>query len=445
MPSDLPTRTVKTHPDAIFEVAFPWLLKLRWGAVICQILLLLAVYLFFDTGITLVVPAVIIGFQATSNFVFVWLQRKGKFPSWLFNLIMFLDVTLLTGLLYSTGGPMNPFTFLYLIHIVVGAILMPTSWAWGLALFTVLCYGALFFLPPDLISLLTMEKQITCHVETGQNTQEVQMHLQGMWVAFSITAFFIVFFVNRIQRSLTEHKITIENLKEEKARSEKLASLATLAAGAAHEFSTPLSTIAVAAGEMLYTLNAGDFDQDLVDDARLIREQVESCREILYQMSADAGEHLGEEVQLFSIKELMNEIAEDVNSKFTSTLLIDNQTDNLEIQMPLRTIKRTIRGLVKNGFDASPPGSSVQLTCRNDRKFLYFTVKDMGSGMDESIQAKATEPFFTTKEPGKGLGLGLFLAKSFVESFGGSLTIISEPGQGTEVTISFDLAAIKSD
>ncbi len=438
-----PADSVKAHKDTISEVAFPWLLRLRWGVVVCQLLLVFAVNLFFDAEMILTVPAVLICFQAISNFVFVWLQRHENFPRWLFSLVMFLDVALLTCLLYFTGGPMNPFTFLYLIHVVVGSIFMQTYWAWGLALFTVLCYAALFILPPDLISLVTMKKQMTCHVEAGQSNKDVELHLQGMWVAFSLTAFFVVFFVNRIQRSLTDHAKTIENLRAEKARSDKLASLATLAAGAAHEFSTPLSTIAVAAGEMLYTLNAGDFDPDLVDDARLIREQVEGCREILYQMSADAGENLGEEVQIFPVNTLLEEIAEAINAEFTGTLSINNQAGAVAIQVPWRTIKRTIIGLVKNSFDASSAEDSVQLTCRHDNKFLYFTVNDKGHGMDEFALARAAEPFFTTKEPGKGLGLGLFLAKSFVERFGGALTILSEQGQGTEVTISFDLEAVK--
>ena len=66
-------------------------------------------------------------------------SRKKGIPEWLFGLVMFLDIILLTALLYYTGGPMNPFTFLYLVHIVIGAILMRDYWSWSLMVFTVLC------------------------------------------------------------------------------------------------------------------------------------------------------------------------------------------------------------------------------------------------------------------------------------------------------------------
>ena len=134
------------------------------------------------------------------------------------------------------------------------------------------------------------------------------LHLQGMWLAFAITVFFVVFFVNKIQKDMEEHQNTLAELETEKNRSERLASLATLAAGAAHEFSTPLATIAVAAGEMLADLNKQQADPDLIADTRLIRDQVERCREILYQMSADAGEHLAEALRVISVYDLFSEI-----------------------------------------------------------------------------------------------------------------------------------------
>ena len=89
----------------------------------------------------------------------------------------------------------------------------------------------------------------------------LKIHLQGMWVAFTVTAFFIVFFVSRIQLALARHQKTLADLQEEKTKSERMASLATLAAGAAHEFATPLSTIAVATGEMLHSLKKNQPDR----------------------------------------------------------------------------------------------------------------------------------------------------------------------------------------
>jgi two-component system sensor histidine kinase RegB len=127
------------------NIAFSWLLLLRWGAVACQALLILAVYLIFDIRVPVFIVAFVLLFQIVSNLYFFYLKRRKTIHDWLFNSVMFVDVSLLTVLLYFAGGPMNPFTFLFLIHTVLGAILMRPKWSWGLAAFTVLCYACLFF------------------------------------------------------------------------------------------------------------------------------------------------------------------------------------------------------------------------------------------------------------------------------------------------------------
>jgi len=371
---------------------------------------------------------------------------------WLFGLVMFLDVFFLTALILYTGGPMNPFTFLYLVHIVIGALLMHPNWSWSLAIFTVLCYAGLFVVDPITLgqSILgqaggifgLVQNQEVCHTEIQELVNlsgHMQLHLQGMLLAFTITAFFIVFFVGRIQKALEEYQRTVDSLEEEKAKSERLASLATLAAGATHEFSTPLSTIAVAAGEMLHELKDVENNQDLLADAQLIRDQVANCKEILFQMAADAGKHLGEPLVEYTTVEILDRILQSIPAEDHDRILINNEVDTQSFLVPIRNLVRSIKGLINNGLDASGAGSPVKVRCYSDKKFLYFDILDQGTGMDQSIIAKAHEPFFTSKEPGKGMGLGLFLAQNVAESYDGELRISSEPGQGTTVTISLAL------
>jgi len=435
------------------SIAFSWLLILRWGALLCQALLVLAVYVFFKTITPLTILAVIITFAGGTNLAFHYFfqQRNRTIPGGLFALVMFLDIILLTALLYCTGGPMNPFTFLFLIHISLGAILMRPFWAWTLAFFTTFCYATLFFLPEAALSApLAMGSLDTplsaCQTEglgsTAMNNH-MSLHLQGMWFAFTITVFFVVFFVNKIQKDLEDHQKTLTELETEKNRSEKLASLATLSAGAAHEFSTPLATIAVAAGEMLSSLTKQDTDPEVIADVRLIREQVERCREILYQMSADAGEHLAEALRVFTVGELCKEVLSWFSEENQRRIEVNCTIKDLSIRMPFRTLKRIIRGLIKNAIDASEDDSPVTVTCSKDDRYLYIEVRDQGQGMDEETLNRAIEPFFTTKEPGKGLGLGLFLAESAAERLGGTLDISSTPGIGTTAVISFSLSQIK--
>lgn len=434
------------------NIAFNRILMLRWGAILCQASLVLAAYFFFDTVTPLPMIILIFGFGFGSNIAFrnLFKKKNRTIPGGLFAFIMFLDILLLTALLHYTGGPMNPFTFLFVIHISLGAILMRPFWAWALAGFTTLCYAALFYLPQPNNTTGALLSHGTNPVSACQSTvgagnilhNEMSLHLQGMWLAFAITVFFVVFFVNKIQKDLEDHQNTLNELELEKNRSEKLASLATLSAGAAHEFSTPLATIAVASGEMLAALKQQSADPELIADTQLIREQVQRCREILYQMSADAGEHLAEALRTFTIAELYQEVIEWFPEHIRQRIKVACEINEMLIRMPFRTVKRIIRGLVKNGIDASDDTGIVTLTCRKDDKFLYFEVRDHGKGMDKETLSRAIEPFFTTKEPGKGLGLGLFLTESAAERFGGKLHIESSPGQGTRAVISFALKQV---
>jgi len=221
-----------------------WFLTLRWGTVLCQILLFAAVRFLFAMEVSVLVLG-LIAFEVASNLFFAWLIREKKqVPGPLFTGVMFLDIILLTALLALTGGAMNPFTFLYLVHVVVGAILLPGVMAWSLAAFSSACYSVFFW--PGLKTLPIVDQSI-CH--TVDISPELRLHLQGMWVAFVITTFFVVFFVTRIQQALVARRETRAQLREEQFKNERLASLAALSAGAVHEFATPLSTIAVAAGE----------------------------------------------------------------------------------------------------------------------------------------------------------------------------------------------------
>lgn len=455
--------TLKKYPitvwplnEATSNIAFSWFLHLRWGAVLCQAILIYLASSYLEIAIPIIFVSIIIIFEAASNLFFAFLYKLKKIiPEWLFGLIMVLDIILLTALLFSTGGPMNPFTFLYLVHIVLGAVLMKANWSWSLTVFTVICYGSLFVIDQDVFGPLPLilpggfiggaELQEACHpaiAEYRQLSDHMKLHLKGMLLAFAITAVFIVFFVGRIQKALEDHQQTLVSLEEERARSEKLASLATLSAGAAHEFSTPLSTIAVAAGEMLHQLKNGQIDQELIDDAQLIKDQVKNCKNILYQMAADAGEHLGENLEKFTVAHVVHHALDEFSSTDQERIMVKNEVASFSILVPFRTLVRTLKGLIKNGIDASEPGSQVILRCFYDEKFLYFQVTDQGTGMDEETVTRAAEPFFTTKELGRGLGLGLFLAQNVAEQFGGRLTISSEKERGTTVTISLALTHI---
>jgi two-component system sensor histidine kinase RegB len=435
-----PVKNPAPYDSAAARIAFSWLLKLRWGAVICQLLIIAIVSLWFAIDIPAPILLAVVFFQLCSNLYFHFLaQRQLAIRPLIFALIMGWDIIQLTLLIYFTGGPMNPFTFIYLVQVALAAILMQPGWAWGLNLLTILCYALLFILPPapDFNEgLVTGATGRSCMTESG-----MAMHLQGMWAAYAITAIFIVFFVSRIRAAMAGHQQTLASLEEEKLRSEKMASLATLAAGAAHEFSTPLSTIAIAAGEMVHHFNDHGGDPELIADAGLIKAEVGKCREILRQLAADAGEHLGESFIAITLADFLAGVAAEFKEETGREIPLALDTANRTIVIPLQTWRRTIRGLLKNGHDACPDGE-IRGRVFMDDDYLAITITDQGAGLTQAERARATEPFFTTKEPGKGLGLGLFLARSLAERFGGDLLIASEPGRATAVTFRVKLARI---
>jgi two-component system sensor histidine kinase RegB len=411
------------------RITFAWLIKLRWGAVVCQLVLIGIVSLFFAIELPAAIVLSFIAIQAASNIFFQFrLTRRATIAPLVFALVMAWDIIHLTVLLYFTGGPMNPFTFLYLVQVAMGALIMAEVWAWGLTALTVAGYALLFLLPPSPVQgsgLVAGQSMPACNLFGN-------LHLQGMWVAYSLTACFIVFFLGRIQKALAGHQQTLLKLEEARARGEKMASLATLAAGAAHEFSTPLSTIAVAAAEMEEQLREAGGDQDLLSDARLIRAEVRRCGDILSQLAADAGEQPGESFAEISLHDLVHRICRDFERETGRRIEAELGASDIPLFVPIQTWSRTLKGLLKNALDADPTGT-IGFRVGRDCDFLSIAVSDQGGGFSAEALARAGEPFFTTKAPGRGMGLGIFLARSLAERFGGELRLQSIAGQGTSV------------
>jgi len=432
------------------KIAFTWLLRLRWWAICCQIAVIFAVSYFFPIEISLPLLLIFITFQACSNLYFQYLRRKrDTIPSWLLGFVMMWDIFHLTLLLFYSGGPMNPFTFLYLIHVALAAVLMQQPWSWGLTILTIICYAALFVVRDQFFlysANLVHVQPVTVDFHGMLSEERMHMHLQGMWVAFSLTSLFIVFFIGRIQQALAFHQQTIDRLQREKIKTERLASLATLAAGAAHELSTPLSTIAVASNEMQYLLKEDCNPSELTEDLRLIRGQVQHCREILSQLSADAGHHSGEPIERIDVSEFIETLVFEFEKESARKVTVTVKCPDLKLAIPVETFLRTLRGILKNAAQADPEGIPF-LRCFLDqtRGMLVVEISDRGIGMDEQTLQKATEPFFTTKSGDKGMGLGLFLAQSVAENYGGGLTLQSRVNEGTTVSFYVVLSAVVAE
>jgi two-component system sensor histidine kinase RegB len=253
----------------------------------------------------------------------------------------------------------------------------------------------------------------------------------------------VTYFVARLTTAIERRDAEIAGVREQVARSERLASLATLAAGAAHELGSPLATIAVVAGELERALGQLSDPQahGLVGDARLIRAELERCRRILDSMAAEAGQPVGEAPVAVAVPLLVEQALGALPAADAERITLGHVAPVTMI-VPERALVQVMTGLLRNALEATSAGQRVELSVLADDLGVRVTVRDQGSGMPAEVLARAGEPFFSTKPAGRGMGLGLFLTRTLAEELGGRFAIYSAPGEGATVEITLPAALV---
>lgn len=405
------------------RINFSWLLRLRWWSIAGQAGTILVVDRLLDIPLPVGPLFALVGFGVISNLAARYASLRFRPGVRALAAVMLLDIVLLTALLYFTGGPFNPFSFLYLVQIALAAVVLPASFTWLLAAASGVGSALLF------LDHRELEMPPLSHAE------HMQIHLRGMWVAFIVAAGFIVHFLLRVRHAVSLRDAQLVEARAMAAQRDKLAALGTLAAGAAHELSTPLSTITLVAKELERQL---DPDTVAADDIRLIRAEVTRCRDILEQMAVDAGQTSGEPIVHVTIAALLADAIEPVHAPAVRVDM-DAAARELSFPAPRRALSRALGVLVKNARDASPEEAHVNVLAHVTDGMLHIEVKDQGTGMTADVLARAGEPFFTTKPPGRGMGLGLFVSRAVIERLGGKLEFESVPGGGTTASVHLPL------
>lgn len=407
----------------VHRLNFDWLIRLRWVAFIGQSAVIVASWQGLGLDFPYLILAVILFLEVLSNLALIgWARTSRPRHEAMGALVLIADIVFLTALLHFTGGAANPFALLYIIHVALAALILRPLWTWVITVISVAAYVGLHFFPN------------TAHYLPWASPPDIStLEVQGRWVAFFVSAAVIAFFINMIQRALQRRDEELIRVRDARMRDEKLASLATLAAGAAHEFSTPLSTIALVANELKHRLENRDVPDEFIDDARLIRDQVERCRDILRQMSADAGESMGELLQPMEVDELVDRVVDECRNPKQIDVTVHTDP-GATIRVPPTAIAQALRGLVNNALDASADDQNVAVDIDDGDPHFIVEIRDDGVGMPTQVLERVGEPFFTTKEAGDGMGLGVFLARTLIEKIGGQLHIASAVGEGTTVT-----------
>jgi two-component system sensor histidine kinase RegB len=404
----------------------PWLTRIRYGVIVGQISLILIAAFISHIEMPLGWLAIPLAVMAASNYLLQRFNQKTNARRAL-GLSLAIDIVALTAVLALSGGPANPFTLLFLVQITLSAVVLSKEWTWFLGVLSILGFAFLFV------------AHVTLPVLEGHHAaQGFSAHLFGMWIAFVAAALLITILIGRVSEALRTRELEVLRLQDQLNRQEKVTSIATLAAGAAHELGTPLSTIAVVAKELEHYAKESSGDPYVTAEAQLIRSGVERCGEILHGMSAKGAQLAGEAPRPIDFEDLFRQVR-DAFPEAQRTLIRIDSPDHANAVLPVMTTRQVLSALVKNGLDANTNGKPVEITGAVVEGRIRFTVRDFGTGMSAETLKRVGEPFFTTKPAGRGLGMGTFLVRVFAENVRGRLTFDSEPERGTTAILEWPM------
>jgi PAS domain S-box-containing protein len=243
-------------------------------------------------------------------------------------------------------------------------------------------------------------------------------------------------------------EIMRRRLERQLFTSQKMDAVGRLAGGIAHDFNNILTTIRGNAQLLDYTEKLHGEDRETL---KAIINATNSGADLTQRLLA-FSKNQAIEAEPVHLHEILNS-SEKIFSRLISRnidLRIHLDAQNDLLRATSSQLEQIIMNLVINSVDAMPDGGTLTITTReldaekilliqesklSGGKYIHLQVSDTGMGMDSRTMEKALEPFFTTKEPGRGNGLGLSTVFNIVEHYGGSLQINSTPGRGTTINI----------
>lgn len=399
------------------------LLWLRLIAIVGQVVVILFVNYFLEISLPLSEMFFVLAVLIFVNFVsfFRYKSQNQIGDGGLFIELLF-DVSALTAQLYFSGGISNPFISLFLLQVIISAILLRRIYACVIGAITTACYVWLSFNYQELHALH--------HHEGGDF---FNLHLHGMLVSYIFAAILLLIFVTKIIKNLNERDRDIYLLKQQSLEEEKLVKIALLATGAAHELSTPLSTISVILGDWK-KVNPANSQEEFLQDVEVIETQLNRCKKILSDILLSSGKERLEQAKAISAKEAFDGLIKSwTDLRNPQNLLYDFcGKDNKKIILD-EALSQVFFNIFDNAFEESSDWLSVKIKC--DKSEIIATIQDHGRGFKAEILPKIGQPNVTTKN---GNGLGLFLAISALRRIGGSLQA-ENLENGAQVTVKFPI------
>ncbi len=349
-----------------------------------------------------------------------WLYNKKPVTDNAIIWQLIIDVAAFTVGLYITGGASNPFGWFYLVPIFIAATLLSGRAIWLITVLSMLGYTTLIFIYEPVSS------NMMHNMVPGSGFQQ---HIFGMWLGYMITATLVANVIARMANSLRQRDNDLAQARENALRDERLVALGTMAAGAAHELGTPLSTIAIVVKEMAVSNHSSELSEDL----NIIREQVERCKIALSTLSHSAGKELMNGGHMLPVNQYIRNVIKQWQQQRPSTkleLASDLSVLNTHI-LAEQTMTQALINILNNAADASP--KKIVLSVNQTRQKIILNIIDNGEGLDSMIQTHAGKQIYSSKE--QGLGLGLFLAHASIERLGGEILLSNHESGGAIVKI----------
>ena len=406
-------KPVPAHPHPRRNVRLDTLVRLRWLAIIGQTTAVLVVEygLSFDFPVyaCLAVIALSAWLNVALRLRFHLTQRlEPDRAAWL----LAFDIAELAVLLFLTGGLQNPFSFLFLGPVLLSSTALPPRFTLMLGGFAVACATVLVFVHYPL------------PWDSDDPLQLPPIYMMGVWLSILLAIGFIGAYAWQITEESRQLSDALAATELVLAHEQHLSQLDGLAAAAAHELGTPLSTISVIAKELE---NAIPADAPHGDDVRLLREQATRCRDILAKITELSSSEPFDSTPLTALIEEIVAPHRDFGVAIDVTMPEDRSAEPLGARNP--AILYGLGNIVENAVDFARERVTVGAQWNDDA--LDIVVSDDGPGFAPEILDRIGEPYVPTRrrsaasandEAPTGLGLGFFIAKTLLERSGATLT-----------------------
>lgn len=385
------------------------LARLRWFLLAGEMAAVLAVPEVLAIALPLAPMLAVVGLQIVANVLAVLrIRRRSAFSDGEFFVQLVVDIVALSVLMFLSGGAANPLISLLLPPVAFAALALPARLVLVVAGLAVAAYSVLnvAYLP----------------LPIGDVERAARLHLAGMWFTFVVSVLMLAWFVVRLRASVRLRETELAAAREAALRDERVIALGALAAGAAHELSTPLATMAIVIGELEHD---GALGESARADVALLRQQVAACKTIISRLAERAGaERLDS-----ATAQPADGWLRDLHARWL--LLRPHASSELHMagNSPVPSIiadPALEHGLLNLFNNAADTGTLVSVRADWDAVWLMLEVNDRGPGFPADVLEKAGHAPFPAHAAGSGVGL--FLAHAAIARLGGQLALHNDRG-----------------